>query len=250
MSHMHNLDLDISHPLAVLTFLPDETLFSLCSRLHRVSCQALSRATCLMLFGHPSSGSQHDFPSRIGELVERTRGLFGASPRNLIIDRTLLRFFIAWRSVQVVDEAVALMSGSGIGALKMTLGLPSSRLRANHPLKFCPLCLRQDKATYGVGYWHLAHQYPGIWICLTHDCGLIESTVKSTGVGRFQWHLPSIREAYPPFDIQILGTTGKTRLRSLAESISEASSLPVECWRRLNTDHLCRLNIDQGLLLT
>ena len=22
------------------------------------------------------------------------------------------------------------------------------------------------------------------------------------------------------------------------------------CWRRLNTDHLCRLNIDQGLLLT
>ena len=24
----------------------------------------------------------------------------------------------------------------------------------------------------------------------------------------------------------------------------------VNCWRRLNTDHLCRLNIDQGLLLT
>ena len=24
----------------------------------------------------------------------------------------------------------------------------------------------------------------------------------------------------------------------------------VDCWRRLNFDHLCRLNFDQGLLLT
>jgi hypothetical protein len=23
----------------------------------------------------------------------------------------------------------------------------------------------------------------------------------------------------------------------------------IECWRRLNFDHLCRLNLDQGLLL-
>ena len=27
------------------------------------------------------------------------------------------------------------------------------------------------------------------------------------------------------------------------------AKLPYDCWRRLNFDHLCRLNLDQGLLL-
>jgi hypothetical protein len=27
------------------------------------------------------------------------------------------------------------------------------------------------------------------------------------------------------------------------------AQIPLHCWRRLNFDHLCRLNLDQGLLL-
>ena len=197
MTPSRNLDVDISYPLPVRGFLPDETLFSACSRTHRVSCQALSRATCMALFGHPRNGSQHDFPGRVGEFVERTGGAFGISASDLITEHTVFRFYMAWCSEQATNAAINSMTGSGgIGALKMNLGLPSSRLRANHPLKFCPICLSQDKKMHGAGYWHLAHQYPGVWICLAHDCGLVESNIKATGVGRFDWHLPTLREAY------------------------------------------------------
>ena len=47
-----------------------------------------------------------------------------------------------------------------------------------------------DLAKYGWRYWHLAHQYPGVWACAEHGTFLRESNIKATGVGRFQWHLP------------------------------------------------------------
>jgi hypothetical protein len=44
-------------------------------------------------------------------------------------------------------------------------------------LKFCPDCVRQDINNFGEAYWHRMHQVPGIFICLPHNCFLIESRI-------------------------------------------------------------------------
>lgn len=44
-------------------------------------------------------------------------------------------------------------------------------------LRFCPLCVKEDRETYGETYWHRKHQIRNISICTKHKCRLIESSV-------------------------------------------------------------------------
>ena len=80
---------------------------------------------------------------------------------------------------------------SGIGGLKAQLGILASRFGGSHPLKACAACMAHDLAGFGVAYWHVDHQYPGIWLCPIHNEILRVANVKSTGVIRFGWILPS-----------------------------------------------------------
>src|SRR3989344_1197056 len=89
-------------------WLPDELLFSLASRHHAQTGHRRASDTCEHLFGHPQRGSAHDLPSRIDELVRRTRGELG--PAQVIIrDHTILPFYLPFRNRDTADAAVAAM---------------------------------------------------------------------------------------------------------------------------------------------
>lgn len=171
-------------------WLPDETLFSLCSRYHNLSGNLLASSSCQQLFGHAQRGAAHDFPSKLSEFAARTHGLLGTA-EEIIRGRTLLPYYLPLRSIDDEVNAMSAMCGDGIGSLKFQLGILTSRFGANHPLRACSKCMREDEKIYGVAYWHLQHQYPGAWICIHHELPLITSTEKSNGVGRFQWLLPT-----------------------------------------------------------
>lgn len=44
-------------------------------------------------------------------------------------------------------------------------------------LRFCPLCVKEDRETYGEAYWHRKHQIRNMGICTRHKCKLMESSV-------------------------------------------------------------------------
>jgi hypothetical protein len=170
-------------------WLPDESLFSLLARFHWLTGNRLASDTCRMLFGRARQGCQHDLPSYLDELVRRTSGALGDAD-SLVCQRTILPFYLPFKSADIAADAVAALQSGAAASLKYRLGVLSSRFRANHPLKVCPLCMECDEAMHGVTYWHLPHQYPGVWVCPRHSVPLLQSTVKATGVGRFLWHLP------------------------------------------------------------
>lgn len=183
------LELDFgSAPL--LDWLPDETLFSLCSRQHSFWGYGHSWNTAKLLFGGRASGTHHDFPNCLDQLLGRVGPVWG--PVGEIAEsRTLLRFYRPFLSMDEVRNAIAAMRSPSVAHLKMKLGILTSRFRANHPLKSCPICRGQDEAEQGCSYWHLMHQYPGVWACHRHGVPLEESLIKSSGVGRFLWALPA-----------------------------------------------------------
>jgi hypothetical protein len=82
------------------------------------------------------------------------------------------------------------MRGEQIAALKFSLGLLTSGFRANHPLKACRICEREDLTNHGVAYWHRSHQYPTTLACPTHHEPLWFDRSKSDGAARFEWLLP------------------------------------------------------------
>lgn len=186
---MDDLD-DLFGKTAYLAWLPGETLFSLVSRHHFFWGHPLSSRTCEQFFGHGRAGSQHDFPSCLSKFVELTFGRYG-NVEQIAKQHTLLAYYASFLRESELKNAIVTMSGDNVKHLKFRLGILTSRFRANHPLKACPDCMREDRAKFGWTYWHIDHQYPGIWICSKHGKLLRESLLKATGVERFQWHLPT-----------------------------------------------------------
>ena len=172
------------------SWLPDETLFSLCSRYHRASGQRLASTTCRLLFGHSNQGCAHDFPARLNHFLAVSGNALG-SVSHIVEHHTVLPLYLRFASTNQVEATLSAAAQSSSGRLKFQLGLLTSRFRANHPLKACPYCMDEDMQAHSTPYWHREHQLPGVWVCLRHGCSLETSNLKATGVSRFHWVLPS-----------------------------------------------------------
>ena len=179
-----------------LEALPDESLFSLCSRHHRLWGYGSAASSCSKLFGSRRAGVHHDFPSALGEFERLTDGAFGPAS-SIALQRTILKFYSPFSQPADVQLAVQRMTGSSVAHLKFQLGLLTSRFRAHHPLKACEYCLVEDVHDHGWAYWHLDHQFPGAWTCRQHGSSLLECTVKANGIERFMWHLPLLERLRP-----------------------------------------------------
>ena len=186
-------DNDLFPPAPLLSWLPDEILFSLVSRHHLLWGHTVASRTSEQFFGHALAGTHHDLPNRLQTFAERTQSVYGDA-REIAEAHTLLRFYKPFIASTEFDNAVHCMAGNSVAHLKLRLGILTSRFRANHPLKACPKCMDEDLETQGWSYWHLSHQYPGVWVCAKHKEPLLQSTLKSSGVQRFQWVLPRIYE--------------------------------------------------------
>lgn len=175
---------------AITDWLPDETLYSACSRYHLVSAHHRPDMTCSELFGHTRQGSSHDFPARVDEFVHRMHGCLGYADE-VVLRHTLLPFYLHLRTAMESDNAVAAVKACGLGPLKARLGILASRFGAAHPLKSCVDCMVADLERFHVDYWHRDHQWPGACICLSHRRPLQIGLGKVNSQGRFHWYLPS-----------------------------------------------------------
>lgn len=165
----------------ILAWLPDETLFSLVSRLNALWGANDAGRTAMLLFGSRHAGGQHDLPGHLGEFERRSQGRLG-SAADIALARTSLAFYRRFLSAQLEQGIVDEMCLGQAPHLKYRLGLLTSRFRAHHPLKACPACMEEGRERHGWAYWHVAHQHPGVWACLIHGEPLRESILKSTGV--------------------------------------------------------------------
>lgn len=214
-------DLFSSGPFFLQRLFPDETLYSWCARYHRLSGNRLARDTSLQLFGSATAGFLHDMPSHVGAFAERTRQKLGTA-EHLCRQHTLLSYYIPFRSATLIKESITAMTGNSVRDLKFRLGLPASRVGANHPLKACPRCMVEDVGATGIAYWHMDHQYPSVWICPKHGCTLMQCTSRTKTTKRLQWVLPDTVEQESWCDFGAPQGTGLKFLQKLAQISSDA----------------------------
>ncbi len=172
-----------------LDWLPGETLFSLCSRYHFISGHRTPARTCTTLFGTHRAASAHDVPSHVQTLVDRTQGALGTA-REVILEHTLLPFYFPFHPAPRCEQWLTQIGTGSSPVLKAQMGLAASQFGASHPLKACPICMQLDRSDYGVAYWHVEHQIPGMHICRAHRKPLLVATDKVSGQDRFGWILP------------------------------------------------------------
>ena len=177
-------------PFPRLDWLPDETLFSLCSRQHLVMGNLAPATTSTAVLGLSEKFIKHDIPCGIAAL-EQTGFLYWGSAESILLQHTIFSVFVPFQNKIKIEDAIKTIKGDRIDSLKYRLGLVSGGFGAEHPLKACPYCMREDVYAHGIAYWHLTHQYPGVLICPRHQAWLMASTKSRRWSGRFEWSLPT-----------------------------------------------------------
>lgn len=179
----------VATPYPRLDWLPDETLFSLCSRQHLVMGNLAPSTTSTAVLGLTQKFIKHDIPCGISAL-EQTGFNYCGSAESILLCHTIFPLFVPFQTQVKIEDAIRTIKGSRIDSLKYRLGLISSGFGADHPLNACPYCMHEDINAHGVAYWHLTHQYPGVLICPLHQAWLMVSTKSRRWSGRFEWSLP------------------------------------------------------------
>lgn len=179
----------VAMPCPRLDWLPDETLFSLCSRQHLVMGNLAPSTTSTAVLGLTQQFIKHDIPCGISTL-EQTGFKYWGSAESILLYHTIFPIFVPFQNQVKIEDAIRTIKGSRIDSLKYRLGLVSSGFGAEHPLKACPYCMHEDMNAHGVAYWHLTHQYPGVLICPRHQAWLMTSIKSRRWSGRFEWSLP------------------------------------------------------------
>ncbi|MBH3362214.1 TnsD family Tn7-like transposition protein [Pseudomonas sp. URMO17WK12:I11] len=186
-----------TRPPPFLNWLDDETFFSLGSRQHFFLRNRSAIDTLEQIFEARVTYYTHDFPCNLKNLVSKARMAWG-NAENIIFEHTITPIFFPFQSERSQEAVVAALSGSQLGSIKYKIGLIAGRFGGEHPLKACLDCIINDRTTYGLSYWHLSHQYPGVLICPKHGCLLRESSTNRQWGTRFQWALPSEDELVVP----------------------------------------------------
>lgn len=73
--------------------------------------------------------------------------------------------------------------------------VPKLRKGEKRYMRYCPLCVLNDREKYGETYWHRMHQMRDVNLCAVHGCCLIESTISFDS--REFVNLVSAEEAIP-----------------------------------------------------
>jgi hypothetical protein len=145
---------------------PDETIYSLVSRYHKLAANSSYRQTSHELFGRYSRTCGSAFPCCLDALSQRLSNQL--SVNHLIQKHTLLPLFAPFLSARQLGIATEAMCGpSGIG-LKMSLGSTASGFEHFGSLRFCECCVAHDYQHAGQAYWHRIHQATGVLVCPYH----------------------------------------------------------------------------------
>ncbi|MFC4929284.1 TnsD family Tn7-like transposition protein [Massilia sp. GCM10023247] len=197
---------------------PDESLYSLLARYHRLSGHISQQQSLRELFGHPGRVVMSDLPSGLQALANVIPGMVWTTDR-LIDEMTLFPYFSPYLSDRQVISARRAMAGSTASGLKMLLGLLASRLGGRNRLRFCERCRQRDTDERGLAYWHRVHQLPGVWFCPLHGCALAELQHENVLLMRQCLLLPDnvTVDASRPINVQTVHEASLARLAQLSE---------------------------------
>ncbi len=153
---------------------PDELVYSwFCRYYIHTGCITHKMALQEILYNRCNNPSKefigHLNPAS-AELIQR---LFVMD--DLIINHTMFPQYAKFIPLQQKKQALYHIGYDFCDAHHLFAILP--RTQADSCLKYCPLCVQEDRENYGEAYWHRKHQIRNMSICTKHKCLLVDSIV-------------------------------------------------------------------------
>lgn len=154
---------------------PDELLYSQLARYHIMSGYMAYRYSAEDIYTNPTVKPDIDFLNSLSS--DALGQITQSNPMETIIqDHTMFAYygrFLNQDRRKSAFHALVNMQGNYNNLLSM----PKRKTKANRCLRYCPLCIINDRKSYGETYWHRIHQMQGVDICPIHMCDLADSDV-------------------------------------------------------------------------
>ncbi len=155
---------------------PDELLYSVCARFSDHMQYPTVGAVARDLFGTAFINAAVDFPCRLSALVRALPLGHSYTVDILIDDHTLLPLYGPFLPLERLRSLRNDMYGDRSTA-HIRAGITYFQAPLLQWLRFCPLCLDNDRQQFGECYWHRVHQVPGVEVCPTHEVLLQNSNI-------------------------------------------------------------------------
>lgn len=92
----------------------------------------------------------------------------------LIKRHTMFPYYARFLPYERRNRAFEALCSMG-GDYNNLLAIPKQKNGEHRYLRYCPLCVEEDRNFYGESYWHRSHQLAGVGICPVHGCKLLNS---------------------------------------------------------------------------
>ena len=153
----------------------------------------------------------------MGWLEQATRGHLGEA-LDIVRNRTIAGAYWAYMGLEARHHlADCCTSSSSLFGPLSAGGFGPSVMLADHSLRFCESCSRDEIQRSGVGRWDIAKQLPGAWVCTHHRRPL--HVVRSKAIA---WHLPELAASV---QIEVIGGEALDALYRLACIVAAAREL-------------------------
>ena len=156
------------------TIYPDELVYSWFCRYY-VHSGCFSHKTALQeLYCKKSDYLSKEFIGNLNnEAMEQIDEIYSLD--KLVLDHTMYSQYARFIPLAEKKEALYRLGHDSCDVHYLFPVLP--RNDGERYLRYCPLCVKEDREIYGEAYWHRKHQIRNMGICAKHKCRLIESSV-------------------------------------------------------------------------
>lgn len=152
---------------------PDELLYSQLARYHARSGNLAYTFTAEQLFQsktvRPDVEFLNTYTPQALSILTSTMSL-----EEIIMKHTMFPYYGRFLKVDRRMEAFNSLVNMQTDYRRL---LPIPKSRSVRYLRYCPVCVQNDREKFGETYWHRIHQMVGVDVCPTHHCRLINSAI-------------------------------------------------------------------------
>lgn len=162
---------------------PDELVYSWFCRYYIHSGSLNHKMALNDLFCKKSDGLSKEFVGNINpEARERIEKVI--SMEDVVLKHTM---FPQYARFSIGKEQIlnTLINNATVDVHNLFTVLP--RNDNDRYLKYCPICVKEDRGQYGETYWHRIHQIRGMQVCTKHGCVLHSSNVSAISYNSFSF---------------------------------------------------------------
>lgn len=159
---------------------PDESFYSLCARFSDIMSYPAKDGAMRELFGLDGTGATGMgalaiLPTHLDRFIGRLPSYSHYSTEELINNHTLFPLYAPFLPAKQRNKLWEAMRGDTQIPTRQLAGI---RIPFPSWLRYCPLCVEEERKSLGECYWHRLFQVTGVEVCPTHQVFLQNSAVR------------------------------------------------------------------------